>query len=196
MNRIKTLRNQSGLTQIEFAKKFGIAQSTLSTWERGRYEPDFDTLLKLSDYFGVSVDYLLGRSDMDTKKEKPTEVNTVIKSLRTEKHISQRELAAAVNLTQQAVAKWEKGISEPDSDTLLKLADYFGVSVDYLLGRSDMGTKREKPTAKGDELSEDESKLSAAEKEWIQLFRLLSDDQRQLIRSMIRGIVQQIDSEE
>lgn len=109
---------------------------------------------------------------------------------------TQKSIATDLGMSQQRFNLYVNGKREPDHKTLGRIADYLNVSVDYLLGRSDMDTKREKPTAKGDELSEDESKLSAAEKEWIQLFRLLSDDQRQLIRSMIRGIVQQIDSEE
>lgn len=68
MNRIRELRQLNGLRQVDFAKELGIAQSTLSTWESGRYEPDSASLLKLAQYFNVSVDYLLGR-DEDTKKE-------------------------------------------------------------------------------------------------------------------------------
>lgn len=60
-----------------------------------------------------------------------------IKALRNEKGISQTVLANQIGLTQQAVAKWEKGVSEPDSEMLQKLASFFDVSVDYLLGRTD-----------------------------------------------------------
>ena len=105
--------------------------------------------------------------------------NTVIKNLRTERHISQRELAAAVGLTQQAVAKWEKGISEPDSGTLLKLADYFGVTVDYLLGRSDTGTQKEKPTVKDDELSDEEQEL-------INLYRAATPEMRKIANRILK----------
>ena len=58
-----------------------------------------------------------------------------IQLLRKKNKLTQKELASKVNLTQQAIAKWERGISEPDSDTLNKLAELFGVSTDYLLGR-------------------------------------------------------------
>lgn len=61
---------------------------------------------------------------------------SVIKGLRKEYKMSQRQLAAVVNLTQQAVGKWESGIAEPDIDALGKMAEYFGCSVDYLLGRA------------------------------------------------------------
>ncbi len=50
--------------------------------------------------------------------------------------MSQQQIADALGISQQGVWKWEKGINEPDSDTLIKLADMFDCSVDYLLGRT------------------------------------------------------------
>ena len=58
-----------------------------------------------------------------------------IKILRKSNNFTQSDLANHLNITQQAVAKWEKGVSEPDSSSLSKLADLFGVTTDYLLGR-------------------------------------------------------------
>ena len=57
-----------------------------------------------------------------------------IKSLRKEHKLSQSRLARDLQVTQQAVGKWETGKSTPDSDTLRKIAEYFGTSVDFLLG--------------------------------------------------------------
>lgn len=61
MNRIKQLRKEKKLSQLELAQKLGVAQSTLSTWETGRFEPDSKSLIALSEIFSVSVDYILGR---------------------------------------------------------------------------------------------------------------------------------------
>ena len=66
----------------------------------------------------------------------PRELKDTIKALRNERGISQKQLADIVNLTQQAIGKWEKGLAEPDSKALAALADFFNVSVDYLLGRA------------------------------------------------------------
>lgn len=63
MFRLKELRTAHGLRQIDFAKEMGILQSTLSSWENGRYEPDNEMLVKMANYFNVSVGYLLGRED-------------------------------------------------------------------------------------------------------------------------------------
>lgn len=58
-----------------------------------------------------------------------------IKEQRVGKGLSQRELGDLFGITQQAVGRWETGQALPDATTLGKLADYFNVSVDYLLGR-------------------------------------------------------------
>lgn len=57
-----------------------------------------------------------------------------IKELRLEEGISQRELGARLNVCNQTVSFWESGQREPDLDTLLKIAKYFQVSTDFLLG--------------------------------------------------------------
>lgn len=58
-----------------------------------------------------------------------------LKELRKENKVTQSALAEELGVTQQAVGKWETGRSSPDPDTLLRLAEYFGVSTDSLLGR-------------------------------------------------------------
>lgn len=60
-----------------------------------------------------------------------------LKQLRSDKHISQRDFSKIVGVTQQAIGKWEVGKSTPDYNTLCHLAQYFHVTTDYLLGRTD-----------------------------------------------------------
>lgn len=59
--RLKDLRMQKGLSQIELAKKIGLSNSTISMYERGEREPDFETLDLIGDFFNVDVNYLLGK---------------------------------------------------------------------------------------------------------------------------------------
>lgn len=63
MTRIAELRKSKGLTQVDLCRRLSISQASLSGWERGRHEPDFDTINMLAEFFGVSTDYLLGRTD-------------------------------------------------------------------------------------------------------------------------------------
>lgn len=58
---LRALRKQRKLTTAELGEVMKLAQGTLSGYENNAHEPDLQTLAKLADYFGVSVDYLLGR---------------------------------------------------------------------------------------------------------------------------------------
>lgn len=58
-----------------------------------------------------------------------------LRQLRKEKALSQAEMANILNVHQTAVSQWEQGRTTPDMQTLIKIADYFQVTVDYLLGQ-------------------------------------------------------------
>lgn len=62
------------------------------------------------------------------------EINEQIKALREENQLSQHELATILHVSRQTISKWELGKSTPDLDSIRKLATYFNVSTDYLLG--------------------------------------------------------------
>ncbi len=59
MNRIRTLREDRDLRQVDVANATGIDQKTLSNYETGRTNPDSYAIIKLADFFGVSADYIL-----------------------------------------------------------------------------------------------------------------------------------------
>ena len=67
MNRLKELRKERGLTQIQFAKEIKSAQSTVANWENGVRDIDSDRLQMLADYFNVSIDYILYRTNTPSK---------------------------------------------------------------------------------------------------------------------------------
>lgn len=58
-----------------------------------------------------------------------------LKSLRTEKGIGQVELARALGLSKGIISMWENGLREPHMNALIKLADFFNITIDYLVGR-------------------------------------------------------------
>ena len=60
---MRRLRKNRKMTQEDVAKKIGVARTTYAMYEQNSREPDNETLQKLGDFFGVSVDYLLGRTD-------------------------------------------------------------------------------------------------------------------------------------
>ncbi|WP_368182176.1 helix-turn-helix domain-containing protein [Anaerotruncus rubiinfantis] len=71
--RLKELREELGLSQYAFASKIHFAQSTVGSWEAGKREPNFETTERLADFFNVSVDYLLGRTNQRNPRPEWTE---------------------------------------------------------------------------------------------------------------------------
>ncbi len=61
--RIKELRKKKGLSQLRLAMELNTTQNTISRYETGEREPGIDELIKIADYFHVSVDYLIGRTE-------------------------------------------------------------------------------------------------------------------------------------
>ena len=70
-------------------------------------------------------------------------IANILRTLRNERGYTQTEVAAALNLTSQAVSKWENGSGLPDVTQLVPLADFYGVTVDRLLGRKDHAAEQE-----------------------------------------------------
>lgn len=68
-NRIKDLREDRDMRQSDLAEATGIDQRTISNYETGKTYPDAYSLIKLADFFNVSIDYLVGRTSCDLSSE-------------------------------------------------------------------------------------------------------------------------------
>ncbi|MDX8046630.1 helix-turn-helix transcriptional regulator [Gracilibacillus sp. S3-1-1] len=64
--RLVSLRKEKGLSQYDAAERLGFSRGKLANYEQGTRQPDYETLIKIADFYDVSLDYLLGKSD---KKE-------------------------------------------------------------------------------------------------------------------------------
>lgn len=67
--RLKHLRQLGGVTQKELAEYLRVGKTTISNYETGYSSPDLETLNRLADYFQVSIDYLMGRTDQRNPKD-------------------------------------------------------------------------------------------------------------------------------
>ncbi|MGD6931860.1 helix-turn-helix domain-containing protein [Bacillus thuringiensis] len=68
-NIIRDLRKQKGITQEELAQSLQLSESTIGMYERNERQPDYNTLIRIADYFNVSTDFLLGR-DSNVKEDR------------------------------------------------------------------------------------------------------------------------------
>ncbi len=101
-----------------------------------------------------------------------------LKKLRKSKCISQQKLADAIGTSQQAINRYENQDIEPDIETLIKLADYFEVSLDYLVARQAQFSN-----------SPDEVRLhvSFEEMQLLEEYRILSSAKKQVIKDLIHS---------
>ncbi len=95
-------------------------------------------LSTISVYFSIlimsSIFYTIVHKYLTLRREFVIMFNDIIKQLRTDRGMSQVELAAELGVTKQCISNWENGNIAPSIDTLMKIAKYFSVSTDYLLG--------------------------------------------------------------
>lgn len=83
LNRINELRNRHNLTQEEIAKIIGVARTTYGMYEQGNRRIDYEELIKLADYYKVSLDYIFERTDNPIHLESypDDEIEFMIKAL-------------------------------------------------------------------------------------------------------------------
>ena len=105
---LKELRKEKNITMKKLGEKIGVAESTISLYESGKRQPDNVTLLKIADYFNVSVDYLLGRNN--TEKKPVLEDELKIKNV---KFIGRDGTVKFKKLTPEMISMLEQ---LPDSD--------------------------------------------------------------------------------
>lgn len=103
-----------------------------------------------------------------------------IAELRNSRQLTQQQLADILKLTRGRLNNYEQGIREPDFSTLQTLADFFGVTVDYLLGRTDEpGQNRTKP-------DKAQSSVSPEDLELLEKLKNLPEKDRKVIETIIK----------
>lgn len=110
MLKIKELREEKGLMQKELGDIIGISQNTLSQYENGKREPDYETLKKIAEYFDVSTDYLLGLVDVKNPEANPDEIQVAFSSgfagLNEENKQTAMNIIAGLKAKQELEGKW------------------------------------------------------------------------------------------
>lgn len=135
--RVNELIKDNNISIIELSKILKIDITYFYAWIKGRCYPNFDNLIKLADYFNCSIDYLICRTEdnSQTKFKKCPPFAGQLKKIMKEKSIRQIDLINKKIANPSHFYKWFNQKSTPKVETLIKLADYFNVSIDYLIGR-------------------------------------------------------------
>ena len=140
--KLKVLRKEKGLTQQEIADLVHVNRVTYTNWEKGNREPNLEKLSMLACIFDVSIDFLLSEN-LEVSKERYLKLKEErknlflerLKELRLQHGFSQEELAEKIGIKRNSYSDWENGKCKPNYEKLEKIADFFGVSLDWLFGR-------------------------------------------------------------
>ncbi len=134
---LKELMLINDLTEKTLAEQTGIPIACISVYVRGLQLPYIDTLLKLADYFKCSVDYLLGLTDNFCKKDynySSTFLQRFNELLVTNNCTTYKKFGIN-EISKSSFYDWKRGKSLPTLENLVKLAQRFNRSIDYILGR-------------------------------------------------------------
>ena len=104
-----------------------------------------------------------------------------IKELRLSKKLSQQKLAKELFVNQTAVSQWERGVTTPNLQLLTKLAEYFDVTVDYIIGKSE--------SKKNPHVDNDKEELTADENKLLKNFRELNEEGQYMLISQSEALV-------
>lgn len=140
-NRFKELTDELNLkNKTQIAKQLGLTYATfVKIYSYGIY-PTTPILIRIADYFNISVDYLVGNTDDEyfEKTDSPKTFKERLEELKSENKIkSTYALAECIDIHRNNIAGWNKNDYIPTIDDLASIATCFNVSVDYLLGRTD-----------------------------------------------------------
>lgn len=127
--KILELMRQANITAAQITKELQLNHSAIDNWKSGKAKPSADALSKFADYFNVSVDYLLGRKNNDSSI---LHFYERLEKLCAEHGTTPTALCKKITNSTGNLATWKNGNAR--NDHLLKIANEFGVSVDYLLG--------------------------------------------------------------
>lgn len=93
---LKKLRKEYGKTQTEIAKDLGIMQNTYCNYENGVFEPSIEMLIKIADYFGVSLDYICDRKFTNKIGHIPAEKAELVQSILSLDDIQSKQVDAFI----------------------------------------------------------------------------------------------------
>ena len=186
---IRILREEFGYSsQSSFGNAFGVAQTTVAGWEGGKRQPNFETLIRLADFFSVSTDYLLGQTPIRHKASSSSYSGNWngcrLKEIREQVDESESYTAESLGISKSQYLAYEQDQEDPPLWLIVKICEHFGVNSDYLLGL------RWALCDSSEQIITDDFKIkSKDEQRLIERFRLLSPIQQGTVFGYIDGLM-------
>ncbi len=141
MNQLKLLRKERNISQKELAKIFNISQNGYSQYETEKRTMPVQFLIKLADYFDVSIDFILGLTNIKQKYSKSKIIYSKnmnrLREIREDKDLTQNDIAIVLDMSRTGYCDYETGCNNIQIFNLIKLAIYYNVPIDYILYLTD-----------------------------------------------------------
>lgn len=133
---LKELILEKDITKVMLTKEVGLQLNTILKYLSGDSMPSIENLTKLSEYFGCSYEFLLGRSD-ETKKSfyKLLPFAESLKLLLNYLKITVIQFSKETGISLSCIFYWLTSKRRPGLDNIIKIADCYGLTVDFVLGR-------------------------------------------------------------
>lgn len=143
--RYEELRLDSEKKQGEIAEILSVKRNTYSKWENLINDMPLEKCNELANYYKTTLDYVLGLSNIREYIDTPLFINWNLVSerlseLRHSKNLTETELSSKIGFTQTTYSCYEIGKRRPTTMKLLAIAQYYNVSVDYIVGRTNNKT--------------------------------------------------------
>ena len=140
-NRLAELMRDENLSQRKLSCMINCQSKSLRLWLKGKYYPRHDFLVRLAEFFHVSIDYLLGLTDVEEERYEKFTVGYqkyLIEKLRCyiqRKGITYYKLAKSLGIGQTTLKRWFLNGSMPEITILIKISKLLDESLDDLFGR-------------------------------------------------------------
>lgn len=136
-DRLQEFLDEQNLKVADFANSLGVHRSVVYGWLKNHSYPTLDKLITIADMFSCSIEYLLGYIDVDNEHvfKKCERFGDRIRKLMKERKVSKYRLIKDKVCNPGNFTDWQKRHSQPTLASLNKLAEFFKMSIDELVGR-------------------------------------------------------------
>lgn len=131
------IRNRLGLSQRSIAQRLKVSKSTYARWETGEKIIPLNHLIDLCNLANVSVDYVLGLTDVKSEfkniRLNKKNIGNKLKQVRLENKLTQGDLARSINTTQSVISAYENGLVTIQTAFLYEICIKYHASADFIL---------------------------------------------------------------
>ncbi len=133
--RLQDLLSENELSRLQLSKRIGISFETLNGYFNKDFYPELSVAIKIANYFNCSLQYLCGLSeDYNNSDKNSLSFVETLKELMKSNKISIEKLMKTLNMSEANYYRWKNNNNKPSMQSLIAIAKYFDVSVDYLIG--------------------------------------------------------------